>query len=256
MFDRGDRLAIIAHRGGRGAGWPAENTFASFERGLAAGADGVELDVRLCATGEAVVFHDADLKRATSSADRREVSRVPYVELGSMKLFGGAQGAPLLRDVLAMAADRHIGVNVEIKYDKVDRPRLVRNVARELDRQTRADVVVSSFDPRILAQLKARRPRTRIALLTTPERRWSFPFARYGTPKGLFYAVHFEHTQATPSAVQALVHRGVRVGVWTVNDADEALALRDAGASYVITDDPTRLAESVKVSLRTRPAPS
>src|SRR5579885_3092565 len=50
---------VLAHRGGRG---PArENTVAAFRHGLAAGADGVELDVRRSADGVLVVHHDPDV---------------------------------------------------------------------------------------------------------------------------------------------------------------------------------------------------
>ena len=69
---------------------------------------------------------------------------------------------------------RWSGVNVEVKYDDVDARALVRGVVRELDRGD-FDVLVSSFDPRLLARVKAWRPVVRIALLTTPKRRWSLP---------------------------------------------------------------------------------
>lgn len=50
---------IVAHRGG--AGLRPENTLAACAHALEAGADGVEIDVRLSRDGEAVVFHDAIL---------------------------------------------------------------------------------------------------------------------------------------------------------------------------------------------------
>ena len=55
-FFRGSRPRVFAHRGGCALG--PENTIAAFDRGLAAGADGLELDVRLSADGVVVVCHD------------------------------------------------------------------------------------------------------------------------------------------------------------------------------------------------------
>ena len=56
---------IIGHRG---ASHDApENTIAAFDRGLAAGADGLELDVRLSKDGEVVVIHDETLDRTTDA---------------------------------------------------------------------------------------------------------------------------------------------------------------------------------------------
>src|SRR5262252_7903099 len=56
---------VVGHRGGRGEGWPQENTLAAFERARREGARAIELDVRTCAGGNAVVFHDVTLSRAT-----------------------------------------------------------------------------------------------------------------------------------------------------------------------------------------------
>jgi glycerophosphoryl diester phosphodiesterase len=52
---------VVGHRGV--AGHEPENTLRSFRRALEFGVDGIELDVRLSADGELVVFHDATLRR-------------------------------------------------------------------------------------------------------------------------------------------------------------------------------------------------
>ena len=51
-----DRPLNIAHRGARDSA--PENTLAAFELALAHGADGIELDVTRCCSGEIVVLHD------------------------------------------------------------------------------------------------------------------------------------------------------------------------------------------------------
>lgn len=232
-FESKARLGIVGHRGGRGPDenppWPTENTVAAFERAIGEGVDAIELDVRTCATGEVVVFHDPDLKRMSGERDVRLVRDVSYVDLAT------EHRVPTLRDVLALAVDRNVGVNVEVKYDFVDRVRLVRDVVAIIDEHPRADVLVSSFDPRILARVRMLRPKMRVAFLTTTERAWSLPFARTLHP-ALAYAVHFERTQADDALVRKAKSRGLHVGVWTVNDADEARAFRRAGADWIITD--------------------
>src|SRR5580765_2802827 len=57
------RPLVFAHRGG--SRLAPENTIAAFDRGMAAGADGLELDVRLSRDGVAVVHHDPLLDRTT-----------------------------------------------------------------------------------------------------------------------------------------------------------------------------------------------
>ena len=226
VFERSS-FVVVGHRGGRGDAWPTENTFAAFERALAERADAIELDVRLCASGEVVVFHDPKVNDV-------EIQRIPYLELATK------YGAPVLRDVAAFCNDRRVGLNVEVKYDFVDRGCLVRGVIRTLDEFPDLDVIVSSFDPRILARIRAARPRLRLAMLTTTERRWSLPLARTLAARKLVFAVHLERTQAKPKLVRAIRSR-VRVGVWTVNDPTEARALREAGADWVITDSPAEM---------------
>src|SRR5512142_3209888 len=60
----GRRALVFAHRGGAKTG--RENTLVAFDRGMAAGAAGLELDVRRSRDGEVVVMHDATVDRTTS----------------------------------------------------------------------------------------------------------------------------------------------------------------------------------------------
>src|SRR2546427_13263169 len=62
------RPLVLAHRGGCAVG--PENTVAAFDRGMAVGADGLELDVRLSADGVPVVHHDPTLDRTTNASGR------------------------------------------------------------------------------------------------------------------------------------------------------------------------------------------
>ena len=56
---------VFAHRGGRALG--PENTLAGLDLGMAAGADGLEFDVRVSRDGVPVLHHDPDLDRCTNA---------------------------------------------------------------------------------------------------------------------------------------------------------------------------------------------
>src|SRR5512141_1462298 len=71
------RPLVLGHRGAS-ADAP-ENTLAALELALRQGADGVELDVWRCATGEVVVHHDADLERTAGLPLR--IDRTPWTAL-------------------------------------------------------------------------------------------------------------------------------------------------------------------------------
>src|SRR5262245_56208956 len=105
------RLRIIGHRGVRGT--VAENTMSAFAAAANQGADAVELDVRVCASGELVVAHDPSLARVTGGRDERAIASLPHQELCKVDV-GGGERPPLLREVLAFARDRRLGVNIEM----------------------------------------------------------------------------------------------------------------------------------------------
>lgn len=60
------RRPVIGHRGNRAHA--PENTLESFAQAVAAGADAIELDVRLSADGVAVVIHDPNVQRTTEGS--------------------------------------------------------------------------------------------------------------------------------------------------------------------------------------------
>lgn len=101
----------VAHRGLWSAKGPPENSLAAFEAAVDAGY-GIELDVRLSADGEAMVFHDESLERMA----RRQgpLARHSAAELAAMRLHDTDQPIPTLREVLARVDGRAL-VHVELK---------------------------------------------------------------------------------------------------------------------------------------------
>jgi glycerophosphoryl diester phosphodiesterase len=230
--------ALVGHRGGRGESWPPENTIAAFARAHVDGAQAVELDVRTCAGGHVVVMHDPDLARMTEGRDRRAVAQVTLGELGNVALGAGTsrERAPTLDDLLAWARGR-VALNVEAKHDVPDRRALAKSLARTLARHPAVEVLLSSFDPALLAMLAVTAPATPRAWLTHDEQRlWNAPWAHL-LARAPVYAVHLQRTQASPATVAALQRAGKRVGVWTVNDPSEARDLAALGVDWLITDD-------------------
>ena len=207
----------------------------AFEQARAQGARAVELDVRTCAGGEVVVFHDVALERMTGGRDTRPVHAVPLSELRRLDLGGGAR-VPELAEVLAWAVRHGVGVNVEMKHDVPGRARLARATARAVQ-ASGADVVLSSFDPLLLAFGAAIGPSIPRALLTHEGQAcWADALQRAVRPP-LVGALHVERTQAGASLAR-YARRGLRLGAWTVNDPDEVRRLVRLGVASIITDRP------------------
>jgi len=232
---------VFGHRGVRGEA--PENTMAAFEVAAASGADGVELDVRLCRSGELVVCHDEDLSRLTRGRDTRKVAELDRAELASVYV-GDGQPIPLLTEVLTFAESRGLRVNIEMKRDVPDRRAVVRETARLLEQGPLPPIIVSSFDPWMLAYLSWRLPSVLLGYLFASEQ----TLTRSGwLAKALHVAaVHPERTEIDQKRVRAWQKRGRLINVWTVNEAAEARALSAMGVDAIITDVPRRIGEVVR----------
>lgn len=91
---------VMAHRGASAA--ERENTTMAFRRAAEMGAHAVELDVRICKSGELVVHHNADLADSSAIKDLTLSELPPYV--------------PTLTQALDACAG--MWVNIEIKNDE------------------------------------------------------------------------------------------------------------------------------------------
>lgn len=228
----GCRPWVYGHRGSSGA---PENTLASFEKAALDGADGIELDVRLSADGELVVVHDAAFDRVTHGRDHRRVAELPYEEIRRIDV-GAGEYAPRLSEVLGLARARHLRVNVEIKHGVPQRLRLAHAVARQLSTiDPFLPIIVSSFDPFILATFATLLPRMPRALLVHRSK-WSTLALETG--KAWRDGLHVERTLTRDETMKRLMRRGLLVNVWTVNDVREAIDLAAIGIDGIITDVP------------------
>jgi len=101
----------IAHRGLWSPQGAPENSLAAFQAACAAGY-GIELDVQMSADGEAVVFHDASLKRMTGREGR--IADHTAADLGQMRLAATEETIPTLADTLTLVGHKAM-VHIEIK---------------------------------------------------------------------------------------------------------------------------------------------
>jgi glycerophosphoryl diester phosphodiesterase len=237
------RPRILGHRGVRRAELP-ENTLSAFAAALREGAEGIELDVRVCKSGELVVHHDPTLARMTGERDQRAADALRWDELCEVELVPGER-VPLLVDVLAWARRAGLPVNVEMKRDVPSRSAVVRATAAALRSWDPAHpVLVSSFDPMMLAALGWLAPEVPRALLIHPkEWRRSAEALAKGLSLG---ALHLERTCVTAARVRAAHARGRLVNVWTVNDPEEAKRLAALGVDGIISDEPGSLREALE----------
>jgi glycerophosphoryl diester phosphodiesterase len=239
------RPLVLGHRGASAAA--PENTLAAFRLAREEGADGVELDVRRCRTGEVVVFHDADARRIAGAPLRiadASLADLRTLDAGSHRgpMFRGER-IPLLAETLEALPGAF--VNVELKSQGRDL-RLAAATARVI-RAVGAGgrVIVSSFDYRLLVAFRVAAPELPIGLLFERDQRWRLPTAlaiRLLRPA----AVHPDRALVTAPRARRWTARGLAVNVWTVDDPDEARRLAALGATSVITNVPARIVGALR----------
>jgi len=238
-FAREGRPLVWAHRGA--SRQAPENTLAAFDLAARLGADGVELDVQRCATGEVVVLHDESLGRTTGYAAL--VAETPWPVVRTLDAGGRfaekfrGERIPLLADVLAQTP-RTLLVNVELKCDRADdRGLTAAAVAAVRESGAEERVLLSSFNPLCLARALVLAPQIPRALLFEQDSSFARRHALAAPLLGAV-ALHPEDVLASPSSVRAWRARGYLVAPWTVDDPIRARTLRDAGVTGIITNVP------------------
>lgn len=246
---------MYAHRGGCALG--PENTLAAFDLGLASGADGLELDVRLSSDGVPVVIHDATLDRTTDASGLvrdRSADELARVDAGCR--FGGGQspsrfarlgiGVPTLAQVLRRYPA--VPIILEIKEDAEASGVRVADVVKAADAVDRVCLAGAGSHG-------ARGARTAVpaaASACQPEVRWALYRSWLGWPvRPAAYAGYQvpEHAGrlrvVSPRFIRHAHAAGLAVEVWTVDDPTDMERLLKWGVDGLITDHPD-VAKSVR----------
>jgi glycerophosphoryl diester phosphodiesterase len=237
--------------GHRGASADApENTLEAFELAVAQGADGIELDVQRCASGEIIVCHDPVLDRLAQLPWRIEHTpwwKLRDVEVG-LPLGHRPARIPLLKEVLHTLPSS-LELNVELKCDTVDDHGLTRATVEVIRAAGASDrVLVSSFNPFCLWRLAQLAPTLRRGYLLDPDRSFLL-HGRLLAPVVSTWSVHPSIDELTAARVRALQASGRRLVVWTVDDPRKALWLSKLGVEACITNVPGRLRRALEGGL-------
>lgn len=232
--------AVIAHRGA--SRFAPENTLTAFDLAIDAGADAVELDLRVTSDEDLAVFHDARLGRTTSSG--RPVSAMTADQVGRLdagawfnKEFRG-EVVPFIDEALEALKGRAVPV-IELKDAGELGVTGVRRLAESLDESgMNEDVLVVSGYPEVLAALRESSPGTPTACITA---RYSKAMAKICDYDGcLVWWKSFG-----PKLVDVARESGRFVAPWVV-PTDRVTRFADAGVDAVLTDDPGAAIEALR----------
>jgi glycerophosphoryl diester phosphodiesterase len=233
----------LAHRGARKVA--PENTLAAFSAARKIGADGVELDVIRCGSGEMVVTHDDDLSVWSNGRGRvceSSLSALKELDFGSHfdQKFAGERIPTLQETVDTLGSEMFI--NIEIKTVSLRPIKEAQAVAALIAlNNLYSRVLVSSFNPIVLREIKRLDARIPAGLLF----QFRFPFycvrQLFRTPLFELQAVHPESRLINHRLIKRARKRDYLVNTWTVNDPAKMRELVELGVNAIITDYPDRL---------------
>jgi glycerophosphoryl diester phosphodiesterase len=245
-------VEIIAHRG---ASFDApENTLSAMKLAWEQNADAIELDLWLSKDGRLVVFHDADAKRIAGVP--RKIAEMTWAEV--QRLDAGAwkdpqfkgERIPTLESILKTVPKGRRAV-LEIKSG----PEIVPEIKRVLDSSKRSprELAIISFNFDSLKKSRETLPDIEHYFLHSykkdpktgklPELKPLIDRANAANFHGL--NLHFDWP-IDQNFVREVKGAGLKMLVWTVNDAAIAKRLDAAGVDAITTDRPGWLREQLK----------
>lgn len=211
-----DPFLILGHRGSPKR-YP-ENTIASFDETLRAGADGFETDLRLLFDRTAVLYHDDDL-------DEAEIESLTYTQCAE-------RGR-----VIARLSDlgRYAG-----------RAKMILEVKRSRWEETILETVsewpgsvIASFDHSVITSMRERGAKLPLGITIHG---YIVDVAEYAERIGATWVFPNYH-YVDVGLVKSLHDRGMKVVPWTANRVLEWERLREVGCDGVITDLPAEAVE-------------
>ncbi len=247
---RANRPLVIGHRGFNVLA--PENTLPSFKIAKIAGADMVELDYYLTKDGVPIVIHDHDLDRTTDAVVKWGGSKISVESKTAEELrtldagkwfspqYTGTK-LPLLTEALDLIQQGGGVTLIERKAgDAASCVKLLR------DRKLINQLVVQSFDWTYLQDFHAQEPQQILGALgpastragkklTDAEKALNTQWIEDAKKAGA--SVVGWNKQVSRATVDYAHQQGLKVWVYTINDAVQANELFDLGVDGIITDN-------------------
>lgn len=224
---------ILAHRGtGPGKG---ENTIASFEKGLQAGAEGIEFDVRVTSDGVVICTHDDNLNRVFGID--LKVHEFNFETLQDKCLL---KGLKLLKakEVFERFGNE-IFYNIEVKD-----PEAINGLISLIEDFKICDFMISSFNHKCLKSAKEILPKVNIAALINSKKLTDYKkdveaIIESYKPYSINLDIRFflKDTDKKVIYFSKLRDRGTKLAFWTVNQISDFLLVKEL-CDYLITDVP------------------
>ena len=218
----------IAHRGVHHNA--PENSLLSFEHAIEQKADVIELDIRLCGSGEVLVFHDPWLKRMTTQSGN--IRKLSFDEISKYTLKDSSEKIPTLQETLDLCLNK-IAINIEIKDINISNHEIAVKVISLLKEFNLPDNVwISSFNPLVLDFIKTLEPKIKTGFLFNKTRYIPLLLNQFLQ----FDAWHPNYELVDEEFIFVAKKKEKEVFPWTVNKLEDIQKLKSLHVTGIITD--------------------
>jgi glycerophosphoryl diester phosphodiesterase len=219
-------MLIIGHRGAKGLA--PENTMASLQAGIDAGASTVEIDVRVTKDNVPVLYHDTFIK--TTEGKALLIAKNDFLLLQQAK-----------RDLITLEAalqfiDRRVDTIIELKPHEPTTPVIAAIEPRIMKHWLESDIILASKDFKTLLALHKAFPQIPVAVIEP----WSGIRARMRAKKLNTKRIIMNQKWLWRGYISATEQAGYKLTAYTLNDPVKGLKWSKAGLYGAITDYPDR----------------
>jgi glycerophosphoryl diester phosphodiesterase len=232
LLNSQESILNIGHRGAKGH--IAENTIASIRKAIELGADGIEIDVFLCKSGEIVLFHDKTLEKLTNGYGNIEDKNLE--ELRKLKVLNSSYSIPTLEEVLK-SIDKDVFLNIELKGRNTAQGSL--DLIRKYIRKNKIElnnILFSSFNWEELKDLRSLSDKVQLALITEEDPLLAIDFAIQLNA----VAINPNYKDLNKKNISKINEKGLKIYTWTVNSKIQIDRLKALNVNGIITDYPDR----------------
>ena len=239
---------VQAHRGGRSE--YDDNALGGFEKCLAQGIRGFELDVRFTRDRALVVMHDADVARTTDGSG--VVETMDFADIRRLRLKKSSEQVPTLSEVLAAMRGRNdVFVEIEMKAcpDSFYTEGVLEDYCRKLDETAKSlmkpgTYVFTCFSEKTLAAMRRVDHEAPLGYIVGN----TLDDAHIATALELGCCGVSPRVGTTKEMVEKAQAAGLAVCLWMCQDKATWDDCASKGVDRVTSDHPLQLTSEIKAS--------
>ena len=239
---------VQAHRGGRFE--YDDNALGGFEKCLAQGIRGFELDVRFTRDRALVVMHDADVARTTDGSG--VVETMDFADIRKLRLKKSSEPVPTLSEVLAAMSGRNdVFVEIEMKArpDSFYTEGVLEDYCRKLDETAKGlmkpgTYAFTCFSEKVLAAMRRVDPEAPLCYIVGKP----LEDAHIATALELGCCGVSPRVGTTKEMVKKAHAAGLAVCLWMCQDKATWDDCAAKGVDRVTSDHPIRLSGEIAAS--------